>query len=243
MIFTGARMSNMLKNLDRFIRERGPRLALIVLVMYLISVTQGVIIYSSFVGDLSRRLSWGTHAFAVFQTVLRIGLLLLMLTLWARNWKRALFRLIIVANSYYTVTLLIETSYLVQLLSGTSANTISTIIGDTVLLAVSNILVFSIWYWIIDPPNVIEGEPDIPWAFLFPQRAGSLPHYEAWLPRYGDYLFIAFTTSTAFSPTDTPPLTQTAKLLTLLQATISIITMVGILGGGINILVGGSSSP
>ncbi len=232
-------MTDLLKNLDRFLRERGIRLALIVLVMYLISLTQGAIIYSSFVGDLSRRLSWGTHLFAVVQTVVRVGLLLLMLTLWTRNSKHAFFQVAIVLNSYYTVTLLIETSYLLQLLSGASASSISTMIGDTVLLAVSNILVFSIWYWIIDPPHVIERQPEQPWAFLFPQRASALPQYEGWVPGYGDYLFVAFTTSTAFSPTDTPPLTSTAKLLTLLQATISIITMVGILGGGINILVGG----
>ena len=233
----------MLKNLDRFFRERGIRLALIVLVMYLISIAQGTITYSAFVGQLSSRVSSGHHLFAIAQNLFRIGVLLLMITLWALNRKRALFRLIIVANSFFTVMLLLQTGYLVQLLSGTSASAVSTMMGDAALLAVSNILVFSIWYWIIDPPDVIEDAPERPWAFLFPQRGSALPHYEGWVPRYGDYVFVAFTTSVAFSPTDALPLTRTAKLLMLLQATISIITLVGIVGGGINIFVGGSSSP
>ena len=107
-------------------------------------------------------------------------------------------------------------------------------------MAVSNILIFSIWYWIIDPPGV-EGiaREDEPWDFLFPQRGSSLPHYESWVPRYADYLFVAFTTSFAFSPTDALPLTRRAKLLMLLQAAISVVTLTAIAGSAINILAGG----
>ena len=78
--------------------------------------------------------------------------------------------------------------------------------------------IFSIWYWIIDPPG-IEDEPheEAPWAFLFPQRGSQLPHYGSWSPGYADYLFIGFTTNFAFSPTDALPLTRTAKMLMLLQ--------------------------
>ena len=74
---------------------------------------------------------------------------------------------------------------------------------------------------------------DEPWDFLFPQRGADLPHYESWLPRYTDYLYLAFTTSFAFSPTDTLPLTRRAKLLMLLQSTISIITLTGIAASAI----------
>ena len=63
------------------------------------------------------------------------------------------------------------------------------------------------------------------WDFLFPQRGANLPHYESWPPRYTDYLYLAFTTSFAFSPTDTLPLTRRAKMLMLLQSAISIITL------------------
>ncbi len=79
-----------------------------------------------------------------------------------------------------------------------------------------------------------------PWAFLFPQRASVLPHCETWVPRYIDYLFVAFTTSFAFSPTDTLPLTRSAKMLMLLQSTVSIVTLTGIAGSAITILASAS---
>jgi uncharacterized membrane protein len=106
-------------------------------------------------------------------------------------------------------------------------------------MSVSNILIFSIWYWIIDPPGVQnESRDKEPWAFLFPQRGSLLPHYESWSPRYADYLFIGFTTNFAFSPTDALPLTRSAKMLMLLQAAISVVIVIGIAAGAINALVG-----
>jgi uncharacterized membrane protein len=111
--------------------------------------------------------------------------------------------------------------------------------SDVMLMVVANILIFSVWYWIIDPPGVEETRrDDEPWDLLFPQRGGSLPHYESWEPNYADYLFVAFTTSFAFSPTDTLPLTARAKMLMLLQASISVVTLTGIAGSAINILAG-----
>ena len=59
------------------------------------------------------------------------------------------------------------------------------------------------------------------------RRGSVLPRYESWVPRYVDYLFIAFTTSFAFSPTDTLPLTRTAKILMMAQAAISVVTLTG----------------
>jgi hypothetical protein len=111
-------------------------------------------------------------------------------------------------------------------------------------MGVSNILVFSVWYRIIDPPGIEKSEDTSePWAFLFPQRTQVLPNFENWCPRYLDYLFVAFTTSFAFSPTDTLPLTRTAKMLMLLQASISVVTLTGIAGSAINILAGTASAP
>ena len=94
--------------------------------------------------------------------------------------------------------------FLLSVPSGSNSRAAATLLADVALIAVSNILIFSIWYWIIDPPGVIEGE-DVqqPWAFLFPQRGTVLPRHESWAPLCVDYLFIAFTTSFAFSPTDT----------------------------------------
>jgi hypothetical protein len=124
-------------------------------------------------------------------------------------------------------------------MAGPSSRAVGELIIDVALMAAANILIFSIWYWIIDPPPVIEDEPDPrPWAFLFPQRGSHLPGYESWNPVYADYLSVAFTTSFAFSPTDAAPLNRTAKLLMLLQSTISVVTLTGIAGGAINVLGG-----
>ena len=100
-------------------------------------------------------------------------------------------------------------------------------------------MIFSIWYWIIDPPGIEDSQrEDTAWDFLFPQRVADLPHYATWSPRYLDYVYVAFTTSFAFSPTDTMPLTRRAKLLMLLQATISLVTITVVAGSAINILAG-----
>jgi hypothetical protein len=133
------------------------------------------------------------------------------------NRKRALFRAIIALNIYFTLALLVDVISLMEVLGGLKNAALSLLI-DASLMSLSNMLVFSIWYWNIDPPGV-EDEPheEAAWAFLFPQRDGSLPHYDSW-SGYADYLFIGFTTNFAFSPTDALPLTRTAKMLCCCRA-------------------------
>ena len=170
---------------------------------------------------------------------LRGVLIVVAIVLWFLNRKRQLFRVIILTNAILTLGLFVNMLALLVVLSGFSPQAISTLLTDVVLMAVTNVLIFSIWYWVIDPPGVEETQrEEDPWDFLFPQRAATLPGYEAWLPRYTDYLYLAFTASFAFSPTDTLPLSRRAKLLMLLQAVISIVTLTGIAGSAINILAG-----
>lgn len=224
--------------LNRFLRERGRGLALVVGVLAIISLLQGGLSYSLVLGSFRDRLNL-TPLLTILQWLVRGGLLVLAGTLWMLKQKRALFRVIIVANAFFTAILLPDVGFLLSVLSGSTPRAAAALLTDVALIAASNILIFSIWYWIIDPPGVIEGEDThLPWAFLFPQRASVLPHYESWVPHYLDYLFVAFTTSFAFSPTDTLPLTRTAKLLMIAQATISVVTLTGIAGAAINILAG-----
>lgn len=108
----------------------------------------------------------------------------------------------------------------------------------------TNILVFALWYWRLDAggPSARDSRPShVEGAFLFPQmtttpnrdRAVATP---AWSPAFVDYLFLAFNTSTAFSPTDTPPLARWAKGLMMLQSIISL-TVLALLGArAVNIL-------
>jgi hypothetical protein len=222
----------------RFLRTRGLSLAVVVLVMFLISTTQGAISYSVVRGPLRAFVPSHLPTILAVLYVSRIALLALLVVLWALNRKKTLFHTVVVTNAFFTLKLLLDTFSLIGVLGGFRQAALSMLI-DAALMSVSNMLIFSIWYWIIDPPGV-QDDPraEVPWAFLFPQRGASLPHYDRWSPDYPDYLFIAFTTSFAFSPTDALPLTRTAKMLMLLQAAISVVIVVAIAGGAINALVG-----
>jgi hypothetical protein len=221
-----------------FIRARGFSLAVVVLVMFVAAVSQAGISYGFALGPFRSFQSTTYRMIEAGLYTVRIILLLLLTMLWALNRKRALFRTIIAANTYFTLALLADVIALIGVLGGLR-KAAPTLLMDAALMSVSNMLVFSVWYWIIDPPGV-EDEPqdEAAWAFLFPQRGGSLPHYESWSPGYVDYLFIGFTTNFAFSPTDALPLTRTAKLLMLLQGAISVVIVTGIAGGAINAIVG-----
>ena len=223
--------------MKRFFRERGLALGLVVVIMLLVAVSQGSLAYTFQVGELKGQLSQWPMQLAGMQWALRAGVLVGMMLLWLVKKRRALFRLIVAANAYFTVVLLADTAGLARVLGGLTMRAVGNLIVDVSAIAVSNILIFSIWYWVIDPPGVVDDEPEgQPWAFLFPQRASALPRYECWVPRYADYLFLAFTTSFAFSPTDTLPLTRSAKMLMLLQAMISVVTLMGIAASAINVL-------
>ena len=217
----------------------GPRSqTLVVFVIVLVSLIKNIMSYSFVFGGLSTfapvlvrgplEMSWTLLRFVVTGAVVAF---------WLMGRKRALFRAIIIANSVFTIGLILTTGSLVSVLFGFKASGVGVLLFDVLLLATANILVFSIWYWIIDPPGIDVDEPlNTPWDFLFPQRSSLLPGYEHWEPRYSDYLFLAFTTTFAFSPTDTLPLTRRAKLLMMLQATISVVTLVVVVGSAVNVL-------
>ena len=224
-----------------FLRQRTFSLSMVVLVLCVIMVMQAGLSLSLAYGRLGAAVQSETLTLASgLWTSARLLLLLATISLWLFNQKRRLFRLIILINGAFTFGLLVSMFGLVDVLFGVSSQAVETLIVDVVLLAAANILIFSIWYWIIDPPGVNEiPREDEPWDFLFPQRANPIPLYEQWQPRYSDYLFLAFTTSFAFSPTDSAPLTRRAKLLMTLQSTISLVTITAIAGSAINILASG----
>jgi hypothetical protein len=111
-------------------------------------------------------------------------------------------------------------------------------------LWISNILVFASWYWRLDAggprARELHGVHD-DGAFLFPQMSLDQQTKQAmgeqyWSPGFVDYLFLAFTTSTAFSPTDTPVLSSWAKIMVMIQALISFTTVALLAARAVNIL-------
>ena len=208
--------------------------------MLAISIAQAGISYTMTFGALSGLLPRDRTTMTTVLVIARFGLVALMAVLWAAGQKHALFRMIVIVNALFTLALLVHTSALTTVLFNGASEAVHALLVDVVLMATANILIFSVWYWIIDPPGVGDvPRADEPWEFLFPQRAGSIPHYESWVPRYGDYLFVAFTASFGFGPADAPPLTRRAKALMLLQAVISVVTLTAIAGSAINLLAGG----
>jgi hypothetical protein len=110
-------------------------------------------------------------------------------------------------------------------------------------LWITNILVFASWYWRLDAggPNArhLRGSHS-KGDFLFPQMtlAPSMQKSidPAWSPGFVDYLFLAFNTSTAFSPTDSPVLSRWAKVLMMIQSSISLATLALLAARAVNIL-------
>jgi uncharacterized membrane protein len=108
-----------------------------------------------------------------------------------------------------------------------------------VVLWVTNVLLFGLWYWQLDRGGPVErakggGTPD----FLFIQMTddGANVASVGWMPGLIDYLYVSFTNATAFSPTDTMPLTSTAKLLMSAQALASLLTIGLVVARAVNIL-------
>jgi len=103
---------------------------------------------------------------------------------------------------------------------------------------VTNVLVYGLWYWMIDrggPYARAEAQPRTP-DFAFPQMLSPEVAPSHWHPRLLDYLYVSFTNATAFSPTDTMPMTLRAKGLMAAQSIVALSTVALVLARAVNIL-------
>jgi len=99
------------------------------------------------------------------------------------------------------------------------------LLRSAIALWLTNIVISALWYWKLDAGGPLRRElPNgmASSAFLFPQMTRKPGGDPSWVPNFVDYLFLAFNTSTAFSPTDTAVLSRWAKLGTMLQSLISL---------------------
>jgi hypothetical protein len=103
---------------------------------------------------------------------------------------------------------------------------------------ITNILVFGLWYWELDrggpQQRLLAHKRDA--DFMFPQMIAPSCAPIGWLPSFADYLYVAFTNATAFSPTDTMPLSTMAKTLMTIEALISLLTVLLVAARAVNIL-------
>ena len=111
---------------------------------------------------------------------------------------------------------------------------------SSVALWITNVLVFALWYWKLDAGGPIERDKAhgrrLRSSFLFPQMLNLDDGNPPWSPNFMDYLFLAFNTSTAFSPTDTAVLSRWAKFGTMLQSLISLTIVALLAARAVNIL-------
>jgi len=105
------------------------------------------------------------------------------------------------------------------------------LLSGALAIFLTNIIVFGLWYWEVDSPGLIGRHDQDKQHFQFPQSNKA-----SWNPLFFDYLYTSLTNATAFSPTDTMPLSHFTKLLMSVQALISLVTVVLVTARAVNIL-------
>ena len=187
-------------------------------------------------------------AYAAMPDTIRLGprwlmLSLIVLFLIPLNWARyrgnyRLTRAFAFALSGLVTAAIIASAVLLiaRLPSGKTPAT--NLLRDGALIWGANILVFALWYWELDGggPHRRHMQRYTSTDFLFPQLTITDESVREWAPRFLDYLFLAFNTSAAFSPTDVLILSRPAKVLMMVQSLISIVVVAVLVSRAINTL-------
>lgn len=187
-------------------------------------------------------------AYAVMPDTIRLGprwlmLSLIVLLLIPLNWSRYLGNYHVTRAFAFALTGLVTAaiiaSALLLLIRLPSGKTPAThLLRDGALIWGANILVFALWYWEMDcgGPHWRHMQQYESTDFLFPQLTMTDERARQWAPQFLDYLFLAFNTSAAFSPTDTLVLSRRATVLMMLQSLISIVVVAVLISRAINTL-------
>jgi Protein of unknown function (DUF1345) len=168
-----------------------------------------------------------------------IALLMIPIVLSDRRGNHSVTRVLtLIANGIITVAMVASLIFLVR---GIPQHTESpkALLRSASALWVANILVFALWYWKLDAGGPLGREGPKGMAnssFLFPQMLSRDGQDSSWTPHFVDYLFLAFNTSTAFSPTDTSVLSRGAKIGMMAQALISLMILALLAARAVNIL-------
>src|SRR5207302_2151141 len=161
-----------------------------------------------------------------------------------RTGKRSLNRALgILINGITTLALIGSVILLVRALPSHKEEPLRLLLSGG-LLWLTNVIVFALWYWRLDGggPTLRHEQKEFgSTSFLFPQM--QIPHDEraqfactGWRPRFIDYLFVAFTQSSTFVPTDAPLLARWAKVLSMLQIFISLSIVILLISRAVGVL-------
>jgi hypothetical protein len=121
-----------------------------------------------------------------------------------------------------------------RLIRGTAGNQAAPLLTSAAAIYLTNLIAFGIWYWELDRGGPFaRAAAHSPYPdFLFPQMTQHHLARKDWQPLFADYLYVSFTNATAFSPTDTLPLTRWAKLLMAVQSAIALSTTALVIARG-----------
>lgn len=161
-----------------------------------------------------------------------------------RTGRRSLNRILgITINGLTTVALIGSVVLLVRALPSHRETPLQLLLSGAELW-LTNVLVFALWYWRLDGggPTVRRERKEFgSTSFLFPQM--QIPREERgqflcaeWRPHFADYLFVAFTQSSTFGPTDAPLLARWAKILAMVQVFISLSIVILLISRAVGVL-------
>jgi len=146
--------------------------------------------------------------------------------------------LTLAANGVITLAMIVSLGILIYGIPR-HTETPQALLRSATALWFTNVLVFALWYWKLDaggPLGRDVARGDLDSSFLFPQMMNQQDADEHWSPNFLDYLFLAFNTSTAFSPTDTAVLSRWAKAGMMVQSLISLTIVALLAARAVNIL-------
>ena len=152
---------------------------------------------------------------------------------WLRNLTGGLIGLITLVNGGSSVKLVISIIY-----SEPFTQTARVLLACGGIIWLTNVIAFGLLYWELDRGGPVRraGGDRQHTDFLFPQMATPDVAPPDWEPAFLDYLYVSYTNGTAFSPTDTMPLSRWAKMLMLAQSAIALATVVLVVARAVNIL-------
>ena len=149
---------------------------------------------------------------------------------WLRQVAVALIGLLALTN-------LISTVLLVDVIVNRGVASPVRLLASGAAIWLTNVIVYSLWYWEFDrggPVRRARAELHTP-DFLFVQMTDERLDPQ-WKARFFDYLYLSFTNATAFSPTDTLPLSRWAKMLMLSQSLVALVIVGLVAARAVNVL-------
>jgi len=209
-------------------RKKGPGLIALAVVSILNWLVSDVLSFTALVSELDIDLT-GLQEFFI-SIVPEFGLFGLMFSLavicWLFDWERLTRIIFFAANGIATFNVCNFVFDLLLSIGQREGNRdAALLLTDAALVWIMNLVIFAIWYWMLDGGGPdrrgtpAQKRPDL----FYPQQQMPIASWENWRPGFIDYLFVAFSNSTGFSPGDTLVLSRRCKILSMVQIVNSLI--------------------